>query len=127
MKKILIALVLLVPAVAHAWPRLGSQSTPHFTDNGNRSTFMAVAINDATPTLIYSGADRDREILIQNESSYKIYIGSSTAVRAASGPRAIIRAGTDYWTNNTGPIYGIAESGGSATLLGSVEYDRKDP
>jgi len=119
---------LMVAATSFAWPRLGQHTQPTMLDTGNTASYLAVAVNDTTPVLIYSGTDDDREVTIQNPSAtYDMYVGSSTAVRAVAGARLKIPKGNGtYTTHNTANIYAIMESGGSGTALGSVEHASQD-
>jgi len=115
---------------AWSWPRLGSHSTATFPDTGTRSTFFSVTAGTTTPVQLYSGDDTDREIFVQNTSdTYDIYLATHSGLSATSGPRLILRATQDLWTNNTNDLWVVAESSAGASgveVLGSIEYDPKD-
>jgi hypothetical protein len=123
MRRTLALVILLTPSLAFAWPRLGRNSEPIFQDSGSNTLYFTATVTAASAVKVYDSNTDDREIVIQNtSSSYAVYIGSSSSVAAASGPRLKIPTNGTYTTHNNGTIWAIAESGGSAEILGSVEY-----
>lgn len=128
MKRVLLAFLVAIfsTQLLHAWPRLGHNSTPTFDDDGYERSCFTYSLTDGAATLVYSGTPQDRETLFQNTSStYDVWLTTFSTTNQ-SAPRMVVRSGTDLWTNNSGDLYGFAETGGTATLVGCSEFDPRD-
>lgn len=127
-KKIIsIVVILLVAKLAFAWPRLGQGATPVFQNSGTYAKGVSVILSSTTATVIYTRDDNDREILLQNNGAYAVYIGTFSALTATSGPRIKLLPTFNYMTNNTATLYGIVEvNGADSEIIGIIEYDAKD-
>jgi hypothetical protein len=130
MRRLLAVILLVGLPVAAIWgsPRLGNYVDTVTINNGDTAVGLSVAVGTTTPALVYTANRRHREILIQNVSTYTLYLGTSTSLSASSGPRAAVLSNTSFTTNATTSIYGLYEpsAGTGDTVIGWVEYDSGD-
>ncbi len=135
MKKI--CLTLLIGALtlsadsSYCWFRLGNSATAIYKNDGDKGIPFAVSIGTTTPVKVYSSDARDREILIQSESTtYYLYCSTYSTVSSSSGNRFWVppKPGS-LTTNSTYSLWCILESAAGSSVisvLGSVDRDAKD-
>ena len=135
--KYIIALLLIggISSPSFAWPRRTFGAHIVSQNAGDRAEGVSITVGTTTPVLVYTSTAKHREVLLINQStSYFLYIGTHSAVSASSGPRAVIPKATterpgSFLTNATANIYAIYESSAGGALLevlGWIEFDKGD-
>jgi hypothetical protein len=115
-----------------AWPRLGSAANIVTQNAGDKAKGISVTISTNSATLVYTGVNYYREVLLQNTSDdYYIHCGTFSAVTATAGsPRWLLPPRpTGFTTNGTYSIYCIVDPAAGSTTIeinGSIEFDDKD-
>lgn len=140
MKRLLLFVVLTVSfvTISYAWPRLGRGSSPTFHDTGNAAIGFSVAIGTTTKVQLYSvsysplnSSDiRDREIMVQQNTSFNLYCStSSTGWTASSGNRWVVYSSQTFVTSGLSNMWCLFEPGagsGTKEVIGRISYDLRD-
>ena len=136
MRKLLIGLFFLgvYAGIADARGREGYLIKGTYSDTGDIIETVTVSVGTTTPVQIFfstaTQARNFREIMFQNTSTgtFRIYIGTHSAVSATSGGRFFIPAGASWTTHAYDDLWGISEAAvlGSLEILGQFERDSKD-
>lgn len=121
----------LCVSMVHAWPRLGAGSKPVFQNSGDTTQNFSVSITSGNARLVYSGYDPDRQVYLQNTSTYTVYCGTGSYVKDQIGfPRFNIAKSSEMFiTTASYDIWCVGENSlgnRSIEILGSVFYDKKD-
>ena len=73
----------------------------------------AIACNGSTATELLNANTNRKLGVIQNDSAYKLYLGSTSAVTSTTG--LLVEPGQTFETRYTGDVWGIYETGGSGS------------
>jgi hypothetical protein len=129
-------LTLFVLGNLHARGREGYQVKATHRDTGDIIETYNVVVGTTTPVKIFystwTQVKNFREIMYQNTStnSYRLYLGTHSAVSASSGGRWFIPGGGSWTTAAKDDLWAVFESAafGSGTLeaLGQLERDSAD-
>lgn len=138
LSKVLLAAALAVLFVgsAHAWRRNGERTTPVFIDRGANTDFFTQTVGTTTPVALFSAATYAsgvREVTICNAESFRLYIGTFSAVSGSTtavvNSRDLVPTNTCRnfsYTNSLWGIYESASGGTSKVVTGSVYYQLGD-
>jgi hypothetical protein len=134
MKKFILILILISTfsiSVHAAWPRLGTGGTSVFPAEGDSVQFFSINSSTFTTKLIYGGTIGDREVFIQNTSTFSVYCGTFPITSVTTGtPRFLLPATPMFFV--TDGYYSIwcrseaAAKGNVVEILGVVRYEKKD-
>lgn len=137
MKRALVLIAgLALVAPSFGWERLQNGASPQFLNTGDSARGLNVSVGTTTPVAVYTptmsartpSRPLDRRIIIQNFTNYTLYLATSTAFTATTGPRWVVVSSGSFTTDDTATIYGLYEpsAGASKEVNGRVEYDSKD-
>ena len=105
-------------------------------DNGNLIEAFAITVGTTTPVKIFTSTATQfvnyRELLFQNVStnSYRVFLGTHSAVSATTGGRWFIPGGGSWVTNAKDDLWAVYEPAaantGTLQILGQFERDSND-
>lgn len=122
--------------VIHARGREGFSVKPVLTDSGDIIETSAVTVGTNTPVQIFYSTTTQsrnyREIMFQNVSTntFRVYIGTHSAMSSSSGGRLFIPAGGSWTLNARDDLWALFEAAafgtGTLEVLGEYERDSLD-